>query len=86
MYICMYTYMCVSYTHIHVCVCGREQKYLAVADQIQEEEEEATRRLLPSPLNNTPQRLLEGWCIIDHKGAYLAPWHAVRHVCVYGTR
>ena len=61
-----------------------EDKYHVVADQAQHEEEEATRRFLPRPLPEMPQRRLDNWCIIDDKGIYLAPWHGA-HACAPGV-
>jgi hypothetical protein len=39
-------------------------------------DELAVCRFLPRPLHEMPQRGLQGWCIMDNTGQYLAPWHA----------
>jgi hypothetical protein len=53
-----------------------EEKYRVLADQVQLADELAVCRFLPRPLHEMPQRRLQGWCIMDNKGQYLAPWHA----------
>jgi len=53
-----------------------EEKYRLLADEVQLADELAVCRFLPRPLHEMPQRRLQGWCIMDNKGQYLAPWHA----------